>query len=103
MAFLSRRTQATHPRVFREGWKTCVPLSLLLLVGFAFGTASLEESRGQPVPRTQPVVNAPSHVDLEAVFLYHFTQFVEWPGEAFSSTNSPLVIGLLGDHPVANV
>lgn len=91
------------PRFVRGGWKTCAPLSLLLGAVLLFGTASLEETRGQAVPRMQPVVNAPSHVDLEAVFLYHFTQFVEWPGEAFSSTNSPLVIGLLGDHPVANV
>lgn len=50
-------------------------------------------SRGQETP-------APRHSDLEAVFLFHFTQFVEWPTNAFAATNSPFVIGILGDHPV---
>jgi len=37
--------------------------------------------------------------DLKAVFLYNFAQFVEWPAEAFPSSASPLVIGVLGqDH-----
>lgn len=37
--------------------------------------------------------------DLKALFLYNFTQFVEWPADAFASTNSPIIIGVLGpDH-----
>src|SRR6185312_14566578 len=35
----------------------------------------------------------------EAKFLFRFTQFVEWPPTAFSSANSPLVIGVLGGNP----
>jgi hypothetical protein len=36
---------------------------------------------------------------LKAVFLYNFTQFTEWPTNAFSGTNSPVVIGVLGKDP----
>ena len=36
---------------------------------------------------------------LKAVFLFNFTQFVQWPTNAFVSSNSPIVIGLLGNDP----
>jgi hypothetical protein len=36
---------------------------------------------------------------LKAVFLYHFAQFTEWPTNAFAESNSPIVIGILGDDP----
>jgi hypothetical protein len=34
-----------------------------------------------------------------AVMLWRFAQFVEWPSSAFPTTNSPLVIGVLGENP----
>lgn len=37
--------------------------------------------------------------DVKAVFLYNFTQFVEWPGKAFPDDSSPIVIGVLGADP----
>ncbi len=36
---------------------------------------------------------------LKAVFLFNFTQFVEWPGNSFSSEQAPMVIGILGKDP----
>jgi hypothetical protein len=36
---------------------------------------------------------------VKAVFLYNFTQFVEWPPSAFNGTNAPFVIGILGPDP----
>jgi hypothetical protein len=36
---------------------------------------------------------------IKAVFLFNFTQFVEWPATAHSSPTSPFVIGILGDDP----
>lgn len=36
---------------------------------------------------------------IKAVFLFNFAQFVEWPPQAFSDANAPLVIGVLGDDP----
>jgi len=36
---------------------------------------------------------------LKAVFLFNFTQFVDWPATSFDSEQSPLVIGILGENP----
>jgi hypothetical protein len=36
---------------------------------------------------------------VKAVFLFNFTQFVDWPPEAFAKPDAPLVIGVLGDDP----
>ncbi len=38
-------------------------------------------------------------VDLKAVLLLHFAEFVEWPSEAFPNRDAPIVIGILGDDP----
>ena len=37
--------------------------------------------------------------DVKAAFLYHLTQFVEWPPEAFPAVEDRLVIGVLGADP----
>jgi hypothetical protein len=46
---------------------------------------------------------------IKAVFLFNFTQFVEWPEQAFTGTEkqhgdsgSPLIIGLFGEDPYGN-
>lgn len=36
---------------------------------------------------------------VKAVFVFNFTQFVEWPEDAFENTSSPLIIGILGENP----
>jgi len=36
---------------------------------------------------------------VKAVFLFNFTQFVDWPSDAFSNAQTPIVIGVLGDDP----
>ncbi len=41
----------------------------------------------------------PSEYQLKAAYLYHFAQFVDWPASAFSETNSPMVIGIIGQNP----
>jgi hypothetical protein len=41
--------------------------------------------------------------DLKAVFLYNFTQFVEWPPRAFPDSSTPLVIGILGADPFGKI
>lgn len=37
--------------------------------------------------------------DLKSVFLFNFTQFVDWPTNAFASPSTPIVIGILGRDP----
>jgi hypothetical protein len=36
---------------------------------------------------------------LKAIFLYNFAQFVEWPSAAYENSQSPFIIGVLGDDP----
>jgi hypothetical protein len=36
---------------------------------------------------------------LKAVFLFNFSQFVQWPASTFTTDNDPFVIGILGANP----
>lgn len=36
---------------------------------------------------------------VKAAFLLNFTQYVDWPEDAFSSPDQPLRLGVLGDDP----
>jgi len=50
--------------------------------------------------RDLPAQTAPStEYQLKAIFLFNFTQFVQWPTKAFPEPQAPLVIGVLGDDP----
>lgn len=42
---------------------------------------------------------APTAAQVEAVFLFYFSQFVDWPPTAFPDRHAPIVIGVLGDDP----
>jgi hypothetical protein len=46
-----------------------------------------------------PVLAAPTTEQVEAVFLFNFSQFVEWPPQAFAQAGSPIVICVLGSDP----
>jgi hypothetical protein len=51
---------------------------------------------------------APSATDerleyqVKAAFLLNFTKFIEWPVSAFDTSDSPIVICILGDDPFGN-
>jgi hypothetical protein len=57
-------------------------------------TCGLELSAASSVPE----VGAPEYA-VKAAFLFNFAHFVEWPNEAFPSTDAPIVIGILGSDP----
>ena len=40
----------------------------------------------------------PTEYQIKAAFIYNFARFVEWPPEAFSNKNSPMIIGVLGEN-----
>lgn len=42
---------------------------------------------------------APSEYQVKAVFLFNFSRFIEWPASAFSSAESPFVVGVFGYDP----
>lgn len=50
---------------------------------------------------TRPAAQAGPSLEyqVKAVFLFNFTQFVEWPADALSGAQSPFVIGVLGEDP----
>jgi hypothetical protein len=50
----------------------------------------------QPVAAQAPAV---PEYRVKAAFLFQFTQFVDWPAQAFSTARTPLVIGILGEDP----
>ena len=41
----------------------------------------------------------PSEYNLKAAFLFHFSQFVDWPAKSFAGGQAPFVIGVLGHNP----
>ena len=42
---------------------------------------------------------ATTESQVEAVFVYNFSRFVEWPPQAFAAADVPFVIGILGSDP----
>jgi len=66
--------------------KRCGPLVGLLLAGWLTAIA--------------PAQTVPKEYQVKAVFLFNFVQFVEWPAAAFAETNSPVVVGVLGDDDI---
>jgi YfiR/HmsC-like len=64
-------------------------LSLLLLAALACGL--FRHSVNAAV--------APTEDQVEAVFVFNFSHFVEWPPEAFDAPSEPFVIGILGEDP----
>lgn len=39
---------------------------------------------------------------VKAAFIYNFTQFMEWPPQAYDDQLGPFVIGILGENPFGN-
>lgn len=39
--------------------------------------------------------------EIKAAYLFNFAKYVEWPALAFTGSNSPVVIGVLGQDPIA--
>jgi hypothetical protein len=76
-AFRTRRPSA---RLAAAVW----PVAALLCFSF-----DASQARGGPI----------REYDLKAAFLFNFTQFVEWPPEAFPDASAPFVIGVLGHDP----
>ncbi|HWD90759.1 MAG TPA: YfiR family protein [Verrucomicrobiae bacterium] len=64
-------------------------LSLHFIAALAAGLPG--EARGQDA--------LPSEYQMKAAYLYNFAKFVDWPPAALPATNSPIIIGVLGDDP----
>lgn len=76
------------------------PLRLPRLGGAALAWALA--SAVAPGPAVPPAgAQAAEEHELKAAFLYHFTQFVEWPADAFPRPDTPFRICVVGDGAVA--
>lgn len=53
-------------------------------------TAAIQGARAAEVP---------TEYQVKAVFLYNFSHFIEWPGEAFGTPNEPFYICIFGNDP----
>jgi len=49
--------------------------------------------------RSVDATEAPTESQVEAVFVFNFSHFVEWPSQTFASPTQPFVIGILGSDP----
>jgi hypothetical protein len=67
-------------------WQAVV--ACLLLSGLAWSA-----------PTALTGATASREYQVKSVFLFNFTQFVEWPANVFARANTPLVIGVLGEDP----
>jgi hypothetical protein len=85
MAFLSAISTARQLRVRARGGAIGSLLALALL--------------GAPLAGAPPPPVPPPEYQIKAVFLFNFTQFVEWPASAFADPAAPLIIGVLGEDP----
>jgi hypothetical protein len=43
--------------------------------------------------------DAPTENQVQAVFLFNFSRFVEWPPQTFAAPSDPFVIGIVGTDP----
>lgn len=68
-------------------------LCLLLMASGVDGVRPISSTHAQSLPLEYQV---------KAAFLYQFSKFVEWPTNAFETSESPLVIGILGADPIAD-
>jgi len=84
MALLIPFPGAGSSRVSGHSWAGRFLRSALLIAGAMSVTAQGPPSR---------------EYQVKAVFLFHFTEFVDWPSGSFSQDTTPLVIGVLGEDP----
>lgn len=77
-----------------------VSLQLANLNAVCFIMLVLPLTANRPMPQQ---TLSPQEYEIRAVFLFNFTQFVEWPSVAFPKTNSPLIIGVLGQDPFGHL
>jgi hypothetical protein len=62
------------------------------IVAVLLALAAAAPGRAQAPP-------VPTEYQVKAIFLFNFSQFVDWPPAAFADDRSPLVIGVLGSDP----
>jgi hypothetical protein len=74
--------------------KTIEYSALTVLAAWAWLTPTLSV-RAQEIDQIKAV-------KVKAAFLYNFAKFIEWPEDVFKHEDTPFLIGVLGDDPIAD-
>jgi hypothetical protein len=82
----------TTPELSRRGLLFSMAWAILLAGGVTPLRAQIE---GDPDPGRE--------YKIKAAYLYQFGRYVQWPSTAFSDVRAPLVIGVLGTDPLAEL
>ena len=99
MAILKRRHSSANRPLLREGrrsaavaflMRSALMLMLSLALSLALSSSAMAQ-RGAELNR------------LKAAFIFQFTNFVEWPDDAFKDESSPFVIGVVGNDTVRDI
>lgn len=77
-------------------WKVYCPVHSICRGLLALFTISMLWNIASPIYSHS---DAPKEYDLKAVFLYNFTQFIEWPDTAFSNKSDTFIIAIVGNDP----
>lgn len=75
-------------------WRSLV-LACFAALLFNLATSPACRAQGQAAPSV-------AEYQIKAAYLYKFLGFIEWPPQAFSRADAPLVIGVLGANPLAD-
>ena len=75
------------------------PSSLPKLLFWIFGLLGLLITAGGGVPPAKISPDRALEYKVKAAYLFNFTKYVEWPEQAFSSPEAPIIIGVLGVDP----
>jgi hypothetical protein len=68
-------------------------LALVAMLGFALGGRGVAEG----------VAEEAREYEVKAALLYKFTQYIEWPAEAFERKDSPLLVAVIGKDPFGRI
>ena len=69
------------------------------IFNFQFSIPLLLIAASLPFSPSAHAADPSREYQVKAVFLFNFAQFTEWPSNAFSAADSPIVIGTLGTNP----
>ncbi len=74
-------------------------MALLRLCGVSWCLVAGALASANPSDKAATRPSPAAEHQLEAVFLFNFAQFVDWPAEAFRVPGAPLTIGIAGADP----
>jgi hypothetical protein len=94
---MKRPLHNTIDGVRRSTTRVTGSLSVICLGLALFCAGATFQIFGEPAPPTE----YPEY-QLKAGYLWNFSRYVDWPARSFKQTNSPLVIGILGQDRFGN-